>query len=176
MAGLGSYMSRVVRAFLSGVHFALFLVLSAAASVPAEAQPSQNWTRCVSKGSPDVVIAGCTAVIHSGKEPRSNLAIGYHNRGNAYSAKSESNRAIADFTKAIEFEPKYAVRNRGATYRVMKNLIRSDPTFTFYDGRAAADWAKEPDAVSFFCRSIRPVLPNPAPPDAQDGVKDWFTA
>jgi tetratricopeptide (TPR) repeat protein len=213
MAGLGSYMSRVVRAFLPGMDFALFLVLgAAAASVPAEAQPSQNWTLCVSKGksfSPDVVIAGCTAVIQSGKETRSNLAIDYHNRGNAYYAKSESDRAvadftkaieidpifaaayysratanynngeydnaIADFTKAIELEPKYAVRNRGTTYTMMKNLIRSDPTFTFYAGRAAAYWAKgeHDSAIADYSKVINL---EPKYPDAYTNRAKVYTA
>jgi hypothetical protein len=69
------------------------------------------WTRCLNKGkslSPDVVIAGCTAVIHSGTESRSNLAIGYHTRGNAYYDKRENDRAIADFTKANDVDPIFA--------------------------------------------------------------------
>ena len=182
IAGLGSYMFRVVRALLPGVKYALLLVTGAVVgSVPAVAQPSHDWARCISQGKPlppDVVIAGCFAVIHSGKETRSNLAIGYHNRGNAYYNKREIDRAIADYTKAIEIDPifatayysrgnanytngeydgaiadfgkaielqaKYANGHRGNTYTypTMKNMIRSDPTFTFYFGRGAAYWAK----------------------------------
>jgi hypothetical protein len=54
----------------------------------------------------DVTIGGCTAVIQSGKETRSALAMAYNNRGVAYRAKGEGDRAIADFNKAIELNPK----------------------------------------------------------------------
>ena len=47
-------------------------------------------------------------------------AVAYNSRGLAYVGKGELNKAIADFTKAIELEPDYAAAaysNRGGAYR-----------------------------------------------------------
>jgi len=42
----------------------------------------------------------------------------YHGRGEAYRAKGDNDRAIADYDQAIQFDPKYAAayKNRGYTY------------------------------------------------------------
>jgi tetratricopeptide (TPR) repeat protein len=46
----------------------------------------------------DLAIRGCTEVIRD--NPRASWA--YYGRGNAYDAKGEIDRAIADYNKAIE--------------------------------------------------------------------------
>src|SRR5262249_25621993 len=97
-----------------------FIATTAAlsASAPSKAQQSREWVLCANREgtfSSDIAIAGCTAVINSRTQPWSNVAIAYDNRGLAYQAKREYDRAVADHTKAIELNPKYATayNNRG---------------------------------------------------------------
>jgi tetratricopeptide (TPR) repeat protein len=62
------------------------------------------------------------------------LAIGeaYKNRGYAYDAKGDFDRAIADFTKAIEINPKDAdaYKNRGYAYDAKGDFDRAIADFT----------------------------------------------
>jgi tetratricopeptide (TPR) repeat protein len=60
-------------------------------------------------------ISGCGALLQLGKETPSNLAKASNNRGLAYQAKGDGERAIADFSEAIRLEPKFAhaLYNRG---------------------------------------------------------------
>ena len=53
----------------------------------------------------DIRIAGCTAVIQSGKETHEALAVAFYNRGNAFKAKGEYDRAIQDYGQAIRLNP-----------------------------------------------------------------------
>jgi tetratricopeptide (TPR) repeat protein len=54
-------------------------------------------------------MAGCTAVISSGKT----LAMLYFKRGNAYDNKGDHDRAIAGFDEAIRLDPKYELKLLG---------------------------------------------------------------
>jgi tetratricopeptide (TPR) repeat protein/ABC-type multidrug transport system permease subunit len=78
--------------------------------LPTHASPqSPTWARCANEEKTftlDASIKGCDAVIQSGKESQPDLAIAYYNRGQSYQSKKEYNRAIADFTKAIELDPR----------------------------------------------------------------------
>jgi len=82
--------------------------------VPAAADDRQD---CTSKNS-NRKLEACTAVIESGHEPKLNLAAAYRNRGIVNAAKQDYDRAIADFSKAIELNPKYvaAYNDRAAVY------------------------------------------------------------
>jgi hypothetical protein len=60
------------------------------------------------KGTGDEKIAACTRSINSGTWKGPNLAWAYTNRGIAYRAKDEPDRAIADYDKAIWLNPKFA--------------------------------------------------------------------
>src|SRR5262245_10919335 len=86
----------------------------AAWAVPAAADDRQD---CTSKNS-NRKLEACTAVIKSGHEPKENLAAAYRNRGIANAAKKEYDQAIADFSKAIELNPKdvAAYNDRAAVY------------------------------------------------------------
>ena len=90
-------------------------------SARAQAQASGDWTACMNQGeaSPDVIIGGCNNVIQSGEET-SKLAEAYCSRGIAYAKKREYDRAIADYDKAIDLNPKNAKAyyQRGYVYDI----------------------------------------------------------
>ena len=70
------------------------------------------------KGSGDEKIAACTRSINSGFWKGPNLAWAYTNRGIAYRAKGQPDRAIADYDQAIRLNPNFAMAfyNRGIAY------------------------------------------------------------
>jgi len=83
-----------------------------------------------------------------GFSPAPNTAVGFNNRGEAYRAKAQYERAIADFDEAIHLDPKLAAAfyNRGLAYgskdqydRAIADFdeaIRLDPKFVFaFNGR-----------------------------------------
>jgi tetratricopeptide (TPR) repeat protein len=68
----------------------------------------------------DLQISGCTTLIQSGKERRTDLAEDFFNRASAYDFAGDSDRAIADYGQTIKLEPKHAdaYYRRGAIYWV----------------------------------------------------------
>ena len=91
--------------------FLLAIVAAMGPAGPALAQVSQEWVRCVNESgtySSEIAIAACSAVINSGKEPQAALAIAYFNRGQSYDSKGDKDRAIADYSKAIDLNSKDA--------------------------------------------------------------------
>jgi tetratricopeptide (TPR) repeat protein len=60
-----------------------------------------------------------TALIETGKETALVLAIAHNNRGDAFSAKGEFDRAISDYDLAIKFNPTFSkpFNNRGVAYQ-----------------------------------------------------------
>src|SRR5215471_13060878 len=69
--------------------------------------------------SPDIQIDGCTALIKSGAQTPRSLVIAYNNRGNAYVAKGDYDRAVEDYDQSIKLDPNYAraFNNRGVAYQ-----------------------------------------------------------
>jgi len=100
----------------------------------------ENLSKCRSV-DPNTRIAGCTALIQSGQLTTGNLSTIYNNRGTAYSAKGDHDRAIQDFSEAIRLSPTYAYtyRNRGIDYQEkgdydhaikdFNQAIRLDPNY-----------------------------------------------
>jgi len=66
----------------------------------------------------DARIAACTAFIEARQGTTAALAIAYNNRGNAYTAKGDFDKAIRDFDQSIALKPTYtkAFNNRGVAY------------------------------------------------------------
>ncbi|MFZ0668751.1 MAG: tetratricopeptide repeat protein, partial [Pseudolabrys sp.] len=77
--------------------------------------------------SPDIQIDGCTSLINSGNQTTQTLVIAYNNRGNAYVAKGEYDRAIQEYDQSIKLNPDYgnAFANRAATYQITGEYERA---------------------------------------------------
>jgi tetratricopeptide (TPR) repeat protein len=133
----------------------LFVV---AGSFPVSAQTQQQFDWCVNKGdayTPDLAINTCTASIQSGRWSGQGLAWAYYNRGRAYAAKGDNDRAIADYNAALRLDPKFAFAydNQGNAYHAKgdyhraiadhNEALRLDPNFAHaYYNRGSAYAAK----------------------------------
>jgi tetratricopeptide (TPR) repeat protein len=71
---------------------------------PAAADDSDTCA----KASGDVAIAACSRAIQSRKFSGHNLAVLFKDRGGAYNAKGDLDRAIGDYNEAIRLDAKYA--------------------------------------------------------------------
>ena len=111
-----------------------FIVIGFALAIPARTQTAQQRAWCDIKGGakPDEVISSCTAVIQSGQETGRDLAAAFTIRGRAYRAKSDYDRAIADYTEAIRIEPNdvLAFYSRGIAYFNKKDYDRAIADYT----------------------------------------------
>jgi tetratricopeptide (TPR) repeat protein len=76
---------------------------------------------------PDRQIEGCTSIISAARETRTNMAIAYNNRGNAYVDKKQYELALSDYDHALRLSPDYSVafRNRGLAYNALKDYDRA---------------------------------------------------
>src|SRR5512147_2944807 len=111
--------------------------------------------RAVKKRDYDLAIKECTEQVNTPHISDSTLARSYVNRGVAYSGKGLSDQAIADFSKAIETDPKLyiAYNNRGTIYlqRDLTEQALADftktlslkPDFTFARYNRAIAYKKE---------------------------------
>ncbi|MGJ0397189.1 MAG: tetratricopeptide repeat protein [Methylocystis sp.] len=131
--------SRPLRLALAG----FFLVLLAAT---ASAQ-SDRWGRCRS-AEPDARIAGCTEVIDRLKrQSRRDQFTAYFNRGGAYRAKGDLDRALADLNNALKLYPKAAstLAERASIFKAKGDF---DKAIADYD----ASIAEQPNAAAFLGR------------------------
>src|SRR4029450_4316494 len=99
---------------------ALMLVVASLFGAPALAQTAQDrsWCDGENAATPDQRISGCAAGIRGGRDKGDKLAEGFHNRGMAYRSKDDIDRAIQDYNRAIQINPKFAsaFNNRGVAY------------------------------------------------------------
>jgi tetratricopeptide (TPR) repeat protein len=94
------------------------------APAPAQAQTEQQWNACYGIGvsvtaqPPEVLIAGCTAVIRSGVHGGRNLVVAFTNRGVGFRRTSRYDDAFADFGQAIRLDAEYlpAYYQRGSLF------------------------------------------------------------
>ncbi|MCP4615048.1 MAG: tetratricopeptide repeat protein [Bradyrhizobium sp.] len=99
------------------------LLLAAPASAQAQAQAAKtdgmlkNIELCnrIDRAALDTRISGCTVLIDANYGTTAAQAIAYNNRGNAYIAKGDFDRAIQDFDQSIKLNANYAkpLSNRG---------------------------------------------------------------
>jgi tetratricopeptide (TPR) repeat protein len=126
-------------------------------ATPTLAQQSQSWITCSNRVSAtyDQQIVACTAIIDGGSEAPANLARAYCNRGVAYEAKGQVDRAGADYTNAVRLGPEgiwhylcrgYANHSRGALDQAIADFdqaIAIDPlTAASFAGRGVIYRAK----------------------------------
>src|SRR6476620_3091330 len=114
-----SWSKRIIHGVASA--FALLLLGSlAVAQSPKKSDYLGNIALCNGSGSTSFAarIDGCTALIDSGQGTTTARAIAHNNRGNAYTAKGDLDRAILDFDQSIKLDPTSAkpFNNRGAAY------------------------------------------------------------
>lgn len=107
----------------------IFLI---AALVHGLAAQAEVHTDCNQSEDQRLRIVGCSGVITSGKWQGRDLAVAYNHRGTAHRSSGDKDRAIADYTAAINTDPGYAAayNNRGWTYHATGNITRA---FADYD-------------------------------------------
>ena len=124
------------RAVVHGTASTLIL-LSLGGVAGAQRPMLKNIELCngVDRTSPDIQIDGCTSLINSGKQTTQTLVIAYNNRGNAYTAKGEYDRAIQDYDQSIKLNPNYAraFNNRGVAYQKKGEYDRAIKDFDEVD-------------------------------------------
>ena len=95
------------------MRFAFLLVSSLVSSLglfaiaaPAMAASQADRDDCKQNADQDRRIAGCTRVLQDRSEPAAERAAAYNNRGLAFQAKGDGERASRDFDEANALEPK----------------------------------------------------------------------
>jgi len=129
-----------------------------------------RWCRVGAEIPPDLVIADCTTVIQSSRDTNPDLASPFRNRGIAYAAKAQYDRAIEDLDQAIRLDPKDApaFNDRGNAYKAKAQddraiedydqAIRLDPTLAraFYNrGNAYQGKVQYDRAIEDYDQAIR---------------------
>jgi tetratricopeptide (TPR) repeat protein len=99
---------------------ALFLLPALFVSSVARADSQRD---CAVHADSVARIAACSELIQ--KNPRD--ASAHLNRGTAFQAKGEMDRALADYNKAVELRPNYAAayETRGAAYAAKGDYVRA---------------------------------------------------
>lgn len=114
---------------------ALGSLLLVAGVAPAEAQTYRQFSLwCYDDGAADQTIQGCDAVIRWARESPRDTGTAFYNRGLAFGAKGQLERAIDDYNNAITLRPDLAdaYNNRGLAWR-----LKGDPARALQDFDAA---------------------------------------
>lgn len=108
-------------------------VLVASPALPAWALSDEDWDSCARAAdlSSDLPIRGCTAVIKAGERILAQLVAAYNNRGLAFRANGDLDRAIEDYDQAIRLMPDHhvAIGNRGVALMAKGELDRAITDF-----------------------------------------------
>ena len=93
------------------------------AASPVIAVSQRDWADCNQSNDLSCRIEGCTRWLEDKEESAANRAVAYNNRGLAYQAKGDNDRALIDYNEAIRIDPKFpaAYFNRGAVYQAKGN-------------------------------------------------------
>jgi tetratricopeptide (TPR) repeat protein len=130
-----------------------------------------EWTD-EDRASPDLQISFCVVAIQSSNYSANNLAraFPFNQRGVAYYAKREYDRAIADFSVAIQIHPRYVIAyiNRGNSYdrkgeyvsaiEDYSKAIEIDPQYALAYNNRGNSYKKKHDydqAIADFDEAIR---------------------
>lgn len=98
---------------------------------PTTDKLTQDVQACSMGSSPDMKIAGCTSAISSGQLDPQNAARALNNRANAYLALGQTDRAIADYTNAIQIAPSAITYfNRGNAYLKKEQYALAEKDYT----------------------------------------------
>jgi tetratricopeptide (TPR) repeat protein len=151
--------SSVMRVVCSA--FFLLLMLGGL-SAPAAAD---DWSDC-KFSVPERRIAACTRIINKRDEGPEKIALAHTYRGNAYRGREENELAIADFTKAMELDPKRAAYNRGLVSAIKGD---HDKAIAEYD---EAIKANPEDAAAYNTRGVS----YNAKGDRERAIKEWSEA
>src|ERR1700690_2903216 len=85
------------------------ITLSIAMGARAQTPSPPLWKICSDDNTtPEMRIGACSIIILSEQQPPGKLAVTYYDRGVGYDATGDYDRAIADYTKTIELDPKFA--------------------------------------------------------------------
>jgi tetratricopeptide (TPR) repeat protein len=105
----------------------LSLFLAGGGPTEAAAQPSGACFSTDAGTSLDIRIDTCTSAIQSGGLSQDRLSIAFQNRGAAYIAKGDPDRAIQDYDRAIGLDPNYAnaFNGRGVAYQAKGDNVRA---------------------------------------------------
>lgn len=100
------------------MHKILIGLVLALAALPAAARADEEWDRCAGTASGGAIsaearIGSCTRLIDGGGLSPADRASIYTNRAFAYVDKGLTDRAIADYTKAIGLDPGNALAYAG---------------------------------------------------------------
>ena len=154
----------------------LAVTIFSAARAAADSTQSRVLCKLSSGGPPDLMIQACNELIESGRVVSSSLAGAYISRGRAFRAKGEYDRAIADFSQALNNDPGnvLALHMRGlglfdkgdndrAIADYTEAIWRAPRDATLYDDRARAYERKTQyeRAIADYSEVIR-IVPRPA--------------
>jgi tetratricopeptide (TPR) repeat protein len=114
------------------------LLLAAVFGLPGPAVAEDN--EACFRESGDVAIAACSRIIDARKSSRANRVEAYASRGQEWYAKHDYDKAIADFSRAIDLNPKglaeygtgaiLAYGNRGNAYNEKGDTKRAIENYT----------------------------------------------
>ncbi|WP_245316783.1 tetratricopeptide repeat protein [Bradyrhizobium manausense] len=126
-------MMKSLTRIVAGGTLAMTAMLVAFYTSPASALSDEDWDTCARSAelSSDRPIRGCTAIISAGERLLAQLVAAYNNRGLAFRANGDLDRAIEDYDQAIRLMPDHhvAINNRGVALMAKGELDRAITDF-----------------------------------------------